>query len=89
MAEKELKPCPFCGRKMVFHRGEYEKHIIENGRKVVRKVVEQYYMHEDKEAKCILDEICMPLVIGVGDATDDYIGEYPELWNRRADNGKL
>lgn len=87
MKEKELKPCPFCGRKMVFHREEYEKHIIKNGRKVVRKVVEQYYMHEDKEAKCILDEICMPLVIGAGDATDGYIGEYPELWNRRADNG--
>lgn len=50
-----------------------------------RKVVEQYYMHEEKEAKCILDEICMPFVIGAGDATDGYIGEYPELWNRRAD----
>ena len=85
MSEK-LKPCPFCGRKMVFHREEYEKHINRNGRKVVRKVVEQYYMHEEKEAKCILDEICMPLVIGAGDATDDYIGEYPELWNRRAGN---
>ena len=24
-----------------------------------------------------------PFVIGAGGATDGYIGEYPELWNRR------
>lgn len=64
---------------MVFHRDEYIN-------KYGKKVVEQYYMHEEKEAKCILDEICMPLVIGAGDATDKYIGEYAELWNRRAGN---
>ena len=75
---KELKPCPFCGRKMVFHRYEYIN-------KYGKMVVEQYYMHEEKEAKCILDEICMPLVICAGDATDKYIGEYAELWNRRFD----
>ena len=82
MNEKELKPCPFCGRKMVFHREEFIN-------KYGQKVVHQYYMHEEKETKCILDEICMPLVIGAGDATDEYIGGYAELWNRRADNDKL
>lgn len=75
-----LKPCPFCGRKMEFHRDE---HINKYG----KRVIEQYYMHESQEVECILDEICMPFVIGAGDATDDYIGEYAELWNSRANNG--
>lgn len=81
--EKELKPCPFCGRKMVFYREEY---INKHG----HIVVEQYYMHENKDVKCVLDEICMPFTIGAGDAKPEEgcIGEYAELWNRRADNGE-
>lgn len=78
-AKIKVKPCPFCGRQIVFHRDE---HVNKYG----KDVVEQYYMHEEKESECILDELCMPLVIGAGDATDDYIGEYAELWNRRANN---
>ncbi len=99
MAEK-LKPCPFCGRKMVFHKDTYTN-------KYGKQVTKQYYMHEDydinKEESCILDEINMPFVIGAGDARPNqcqyrlscwhwrpdtgYIGEYGEKWNRRKDNG--
>jgi len=79
---KLLKTCPFCGREMEFHR---ESHINSKGKEVVR----QYYMHKEydiyKEESCILDEICMPFVIGAGDATEDYIGEYAEKWNRRVE----
>ena len=81
----ELKPCPFCGRKMVFCK---ETHKNKNGKQITK----QYYMHEEydiyKEDNCILDEICMPFVIGAGDATENYIGEYAEKWNRRAENAK-
>lgn len=76
----KLKPCPFCGRKMVFYR---DKYINKYG----KEITEQYYLHEDEqewEEPCILDEICMPFVIGAGDATEDYIGEYAEKWNKRA-----
>lgn len=81
MAEK-LKPCPFCGRKMVFHKNTYTN-------KYGKQVTEQYYMHEDydinKEESCILDDIDMPFTIGAGDARPDtgYIGEYGEKWNTR------
>lgn len=81
MAEK-LKPCPFCGRKMVFYKETYKNM---HGRQCTR----QYYMHEDydinKEESCILDDIDMPFTIGAGDARPDtgYIGEYGEKWNRR------
>ncbi len=68
----ELKPCPFCGRKMKFYKSEYIN-------KYGNKVVEQYYMHEESEdnTPCILDEICMPFVIGAGDSKPEegYIGE--------------
>lgn len=78
----KLKPCPFCGRKMVFHKETYTN-------KYGKPITRQYYMHEDydinKDEPCILDEVCEPFTIGVGDATEDYIGEYAELWNRRVD----
>ena len=80
-ADNKLKPCPFCGRKMVLHK---EESINKNGKKVKL----QYYMHEDKKAECVLDAINMPFVIGAGDATENYIGEYAELWNRRANDGR-
>lgn len=77
---KKIKPCPFCGREMKFYRETYKN---SKG----KEVVQQYYMHKEydihKEESCILDEICMPFVIGAGDATEDYIGEYAEKWNRR------
>lgn len=77
----KLKPCPFCGRKMIFHKDKYTN-------KYGKVIIKKYYMHEetDDEDNCILDEICMPFVIGAGDATDDYIGEYAEKWNKRAEN---
>lgn len=77
---KQLKPCPFCGREMVFYKDVYTN-------KFGKRITEKYYMHEDAppgEGGCILDEICMPFVIGAGDATEDYIGEYAEKWNKRA-----
>lgn len=60
----KLKPCPFCGRKMIFYKHTYiNKHN--------HKVTEQYYMHEDydihQEKSCILDDINQPFVIGAGD----------------------
>lgn len=82
---EKLKPCPFCGRKMFFYK---EIHTNRHG----KKVVHQYYMHEDyaifsnsAEEDCILDNICMPFVIGAGDADPDtgYIGEYAVMWNER------
>ena len=79
---EKLKPCPFCRRKMVFHKDTYTN-------KYGKQVTKQYYMHEDydinKEESCILDEINMPFVIGAGDAHPDtgYIGEYGEKWNTR------
>lgn len=85
MRDTELKPCPFCGRKMVFHKDTYTN-------KYGKQVTEQYYMHEDydvsKEDSCILDDIDMPFTIGAGDARPDtgYIGEYGEKWNRRIQN---
>ena len=78
---EKLKPCPFCGGEMAFY---CETHINKYG----NKVTEQYYMHEGENSDCILDKICMPFVIGAGDANPEtgYIGEYAEAWNRRADN---
>ncbi len=80
----KLKPCPFCGRKMVFYRHTYvNKHN--------HQVTEQYYMHENydihQEKSCILDDINQPFVIGAGDAdaTTGYIGEYAMKWNERID----
>lgn len=80
----KLKPCPFCGRKMVFYRHTYvNKHN--------HKITEQYYMHEDydihHDKSCILDDIDQPFVIGAGDAnpTTGYIGEYAQKWNERID----
>lgn len=80
---ERLKPCPFFFHKMVFHK---ETHTNRDW----RTVVHQYYMHDDsgsaKVVDCILDNICMPFVIGAGDAAPDtgYIGEYAVMWNRRA-----
>lgn len=78
----KLKPCPFCGRKMVFYRHTYvNKHN--------HKITEQYYMHKDyniyHKKSCILDDINQPFVIGAGDAdeTTGYIGEYAQKWNER------
>ena len=78
----KLKPCPFCGRKMVFH-----KHTYTN--KYGKQVTEQYYMHEDydlrTEESCLLDDINQPFTIGAGDANENfgYIGEYATKWNKQ------
>ena len=75
----ELKPCPFCGGKMKFFHETYTN-------KYGKQITEQYYMHEKEDSGCILDEICMPFVLGAGDADLEkgIIGEYAEKWNRRA-----
>lgn len=84
----KLKPCPFCGRKMIFYKETYKNM---HGRRCTR----QYYMHEDydinQEESCILDDIDMPFTIGAGDARPDtgYIGEYGEKWNRRTAEVKV
>lgn len=77
----KLKPCPFCGRNMIFIK---ENRITKSG----KKVTEQYYLHEEydiSKGECILDELDMPFVIGAGDADEisGYIGEYAQKWNER------
>lgn len=78
----KLKPCPFCGRKMVFYKHSYTN-------KYGKSVTEKYYMHEDydlyHEETCILDDINQPFAIGAGDANEmtGYIGEYATKWNDR------
>ena len=80
-----LKPCPFCGRKMQFHN---DVRLDRNGKR--RNYL--YFLHEDydinKEVSCILDDICMPFSIGAGDAhlELDCIGEYATRWNKRVCN---
>lgn len=80
-----LKPCPFCGRKMRFHN---DVRLDRNGKR--RNYL--YFLHEDydinKEVSCILDDICMPFSIGAGDAhlESGCIGEYATKWNKRACN---
>lgn len=80
-----LKPCPFCGRKMQFHN---DVRLDRNGKR--RNYL--YFLHEDydinKEVSCILDDICMPFSIGAGDANVEkgYIGEYATRWNKRVCN---
>lgn len=80
-----LKPCPFCGRKMRFHN---DVRLDRNGKR--RNYL--YFLHEDydinKEVSCILDDICMPFSIGAGDAhlELDCIGEYATRWNKRVCN---
>ena len=80
-----LKPCPFCGRKMRFHN---DVRLDRNGKR--RNYL--YFLHEDydinKEVSCILDDICMPFSIGAGDAHLELgcIGEYATRWNKRVCN---
>ena len=79
----KLIPCPFCKRKMIFHKDTYTN-------KHGKSVTEQYYMHDesDSDEECILDQLMMPLVIGAGDADEESgrIGEYAETWNRQLSN---
>lgn len=72
----KLKPCPFCGGEMEFHREPEGNYFI------------QYWMHAEQSG-CVLDQMFMPFTIGAGDARpeDGYVGEYGEAWNRRVDNG--
>lgn len=53
----KLKPCPFCGRKMVFYKHSYTN-------KHGKSIIEKYYMHEDydiyHENTCVLDDINQP-----------------------------
>lgn len=85
MLTMRIKPCPFCGRKMVFHNPKW---IDKYG----KQREERYWMHEEYDGmdECVLDKIRMPFTIGAGDARFDgdgnmiYPGEYAEDWNKRA-----
>lgn len=83
MPELKIKPCPFCGGEMEFHRYSFVN-------KYGQTVVHQYYQHTDKEQDCVLDDICMPFTIGAGDADEKtgYIGEYAKKWNQRVKDGE-
>lgn len=80
-----IKPCPFCGRGMVF---EHIRWTDKDG----QSREELYWMHKNHsfDDSCILDELCIPLSIGAGDARFDkedrmtYPGELAVRWNQRA-----
>nr|DAE33915.1 MAG TPA: restriction alleviation protein [Caudoviricetes sp.] len=80
-----LKPCPFCGRKMQFCKDIFKGR---DGKKHRR----MFFIHEDynpyEDGYCILDELCTQFSIGAGDANVEkgYIGEYATKWNKRACN---
>lgn len=78
----DLKPCPFCGGRLNFHREDYVNRFG-------KRIIEQYWMHDDTD--CVLNDINQPFVLGAGDANKEtgYPGEYAEKWNRRADNGRM
>lgn len=82
--ELKIKPCPFCGKEMEFHRDSFVN-------KYGQKVVHQYYLHADTEQDCVLDEICEPFTIPAGDANEEtgYIGYYAEKWNQRVKDGDV
>lgn len=89
MKSLELRECPFCGGRMKFFR---EEHMNKHN----RMVVEQYWMHEENVFGVCVLETTTTFTIGAGDARFDeegnmtYVGEYGELWNRRAeDNDEL
>lgn len=79
---EKLKPCPFCGGNLNFFREEYTN-------KYGKRVVLQYWLHDDID--CILNDICMPFALGAGDADikTGYAGEYAEKWNRRFSGEKI
>lgn len=78
---EKLKPCPFCGGNLEFVRNEYTN-------KYGKRVVLQYWLHDDTD--CILNGVCMPFTLGAGDADIEtgYVGEYAEKWNRRVNDDR-
>lgn len=70
MAENRFKPCSVCGGKMVYRQFEYTK----NG----KKFVERHFMHEDKDAKCILNHKLFDII---ADDVVDYVVDPDKLWN--------
>lgn len=74
-----LKPCPFCGGRLNFHREDYVNRFG-------KSIIKQYWMHDDTD--CVLSDINQPFVLGAGDANPEtgYPGEYAEKWNRRVDH---
>ena len=44
----DLKPCPFCGGKLNFYRGNYVNRFG-------KRIIEQYWMHDDTD--CVLNDI--------------------------------
>lgn len=73
-----LKPCPFCKKKMVFCRDEC---VNSRG----KSYIQQYYIHEESNVRCVLDEACEVFTIPAGDANPatGEVGEYARMWNDR------
>lgn len=78
----KLKACPFCGNRMIFIKE------MRRNKKAEHVYVSQYYLHEDSDKDCILDEIMMPFSIGAGDAKPErnYVGELGLKWNQRIES---
>jgi predicted RNA-binding Zn-ribbon protein involved in translation (DUF1610 family) len=79
-----LKPCPFCGRRMIFYREE-------NVNRLGNTYFHQYFMHDysgdtEESVSCMLDDVTQVFSIPAGDARPEtgYIGEYATAWNKRA-----
>lgn len=83
MSELKIKPCPFCGGEIKFHK-------ISSVDEYGEEFTLQYYRHADMEQDCVLNAIYFPFTIGAGDADEEtgYIGELAEKWNKRVKDGE-
>ncbi len=72
MVDIELKPCPFCGAKVVAFKDNHNKFGVECSNC-------QMYFGIKVEDGCELEE--------GWHATFDTVDSMKEAWNRRADNG--
>jgi len=72
----DLKPCPFCGAKLIFTQSVW---IDKSGN--LRE--DRYWLHDD--VACVLNEANVLFSIGAGDARPeyDYPGENALKWNKR------
>ena len=78
MDKFELKPCPFCGKKLKFYK---ETYVNSRGEKC-----NQWYFMHDVDDDCVLDTIFNVFTIPAGDANREtgYPGRYGVEWNKRA-----
>ena len=78
MDKFELKPCPFCGKKLKFYK---ETYVNSRGEKC-----NQWYFMHDVDDDCVLDTIFNVFTIPAGDANREtgYPGRCGVEWNKRA-----